>query len=158
MATKGDDGSGHGGGTYRIPIHKFPNGTIDTVLENSDQVEYYGHIYLGTPPQLFTVCFDTGSGSLWVPSATCKDKGCLPRQHKFNAASSSTFETDEEAVSMDYGIGHASGIMGTVREGIHPPARGPPSLVRPLLLPRPSPSSLRPYSLTLCRMWLQWAL
>eukprot|EP00658_Telonema_sp_P-2_P030046 TRINITY_DN22761_c0_g1_i7.p1 TRINITY_DN22761_c0_g1~~TRINITY_DN22761_c0_g1_i7.p1 ORF type:complete len:383 (-),score=87.31 TRINITY_DN22761_c0_g1_i7:173-1321(-) len=90
------------------------NGPIRVVrLTNNALVEYYGNVEIGTPPQTFTVVFDTGSGVLWVPSYKCTKCG---DRHKFDYADSSTFVKLEANEEMEYGGGHVTGdlVMDTV--------------------------------------------
>lgn len=62
------------------------------LMQEKEQVhatQYYGTISIGTPPQSFKVVFDTGSGELILPSASCDDAAC-EAHHRFASENSTS--------------------------------------------------------------------
>ncbi|XP_074119069.1 chymosin-like [Sminthopsis crassicaudata] len=80
-------------------------------LTNFLDSQYFGKIYIGTPPQEFTVVFDTGSSNLWVPSVYCSSAACQNHQ-RFSPSESSTFQSTQEPLSIQYGTGSMEGVLG----------------------------------------------
>ncbi|NXQ73450.1 PEPA protein, partial [Quiscalus mexicanus] len=95
---------------YNLAAKYFPGIAVEP-LENYMDDEYFGTISIGTPPQEFTVVFDTGSSNLWVPSVFCSSPAC--RNHnRFNPAESSTFLSTNDTLFITYGTGSMSGVLG----------------------------------------------
>ena len=84
---------------------------IQVKLENLQNLQYFGNITLGSPPQPFTVLFDTGSSDLWIPSTECNSSqfvACI-NKHRYNSVQSTNFKKLEEAFKIVYGVGYVSG-------------------------------------------------
>ncbi|XP_078135266.1 pepsin A-like [Sander vitreus] len=80
-------------------------------MTNDADLSYYGIISIGTPPQSFKVIFDSGSSNLWVPSIYCSSAACNNHK-KFNPGTSSTYKNNGGALSIRYGTGSMTGILG----------------------------------------------
>ncbi|XP_049636817.1 pepsin A-5-like [Suncus etruscus] len=80
-------------------------------LRNYLDMIYVGNISIGTPPQEFSMVFDTGSTDTWVPSVYCASRACL-KHRMFSPDESSTFHPSGEIMDVTYGTGSMNGIVG----------------------------------------------
>ncbi|XP_030192894.1 pepsin A-like [Gadus morhua] len=91
------------------PTSKFIQDGSESMTNDAD-LSYYGVISIGTPPQSFSVIFDTGSSNLWVPSVYCSSQACN-NHRKYNPQQSSTFRWGTETISIQYGTGSMTGHL-----------------------------------------------
>jgi len=83
--------------------------TAEVKLQDFQNVQYYGTVQLGTPPQSFKVMFDTGSSNLWVPSSTCTN--CAFWKSMYNPSASSTYKANGTEFHIEYGTGSMKGFV-----------------------------------------------
>lgn len=79
-------------------------------LINSFDTEFYGDIQIGTPPQKFTVVFDTGSSNFWIPGPRCTKDACIGKK-LFNPKLSKSYKGSKTPVSFQYDTGYADGVL-----------------------------------------------
>ncbi|ETI38791.1 hypothetical protein F441_15368 [Phytophthora nicotianae CJ01A1] len=99
--------------SFLSPCAASASGLLRIPLENYDQMQFFGFIGVGSPPQRFQVIFDTGSSDIWLPETSCADCAGSRRYH---AAVSRSHEPLNEPFRLEYGSGNASGRV--VREQI----------------------------------------
>lgn len=73
---------------------------------------YLGKIGVGTPPQEFTVIFDTGSSNLVIPSKSCPTETCSDKP-SYDSGKSSTYQANGEEFHIRYGSGKFTGIWSS---------------------------------------------
>lgn len=86
----------------------------NVIIKDFSNAQYYGTIQIGTPPQEFTVIFDTGSSNLWVPKVNCKNCGYWfinGGKKKYDDTKSSTFQEDGSDFHIQYGSGDVQGFF-----------------------------------------------
>ncbi|CAH1408063.1 unnamed protein product [Nezara viridula] len=91
-------------GANRLFRGRFP---MSLDLINFKNLQYYGIVSVGTPPQEFNVLFDTGSDLFWIPSindsTTCGSAG---DHSQFRNKNSRTYQSANQKVSYQYVKGH----------------------------------------------------
>jgi hypothetical protein len=91
--------------------------------------EYYGRVAFGSPPQLFDMVFDTGSGNVVLPTAKCSDVACQKHRRFVSQDSKTgeqlayddgtllqTGEVDRDTTTITYGTGKLTGEY--IRDGV----------------------------------------
>lgn len=96
------------GNPLMICLPGAPNNYTQIGVQNCANEQYIGLIGIGSPPQNFTVLFDTGSNVMWIPTAGCSGN-CSNRQ--FNPSASSTYNPGTYTLTLDYGDG--SSVYGS---------------------------------------------
>lgn len=93
--------------TYLPSFNKYGSNP-EIVISDYQNAEYYGQITIGTPPQTFSVIFDTGSSNLWVPSSTCTSCGS---HALYQSSNSNSYLKNGTVFNIQYGSGPVSGFL-----------------------------------------------
>lgn len=88
-----------------------PEGLPSVSLTDVQDIEYFGEVDIGSPPQKFKVIYDTGSSNLWVPSKTCDN--CKKTGGLYDSSNSSTYAKNGKSFTLQYGTGSCNGFLST---------------------------------------------
>ena len=84
------------------------------LIKDLANVQYFGSVSIGTPPQSFQVVFDTGSSNLWVPKVGCTHCGIpffgTPKS-KYDHVQSTSYKADGKDFEIWYASGRVSGYF-----------------------------------------------
>lgn len=89
-----------------LSASRFEASPSSVVISDYMNAQYYGEISVGTPPQIETVIFDTGSANLWVPNT----KPWFTSHKVYSHGKSSTYKSNGTEFKIMYGSGPVSGF------------------------------------------------
>ena len=127
LLLRGGGGGGGGGSSSSLQSASFAEQQVaaaaliaeeakseNVVIKDYSNAQYYGSVEIGSPPQKFTVIFDTGSSNLWVPKVNCKNCGYWfinGGKSKYDESKSSSFVRDGSDFHIQYGSGDVRGYF-----------------------------------------------
>ena len=91
----------------KFGLNKY-KGSTDVELNNYQDLQYYGPIQIGSKQQEFTVVYDTGSSWFWIPGFNWVG---WPTGNKFDPKNSTTYSTNDNRKTLNYGQGQAQGYI-----------------------------------------------
>eukprot|EP00930_Biecheleria_cincta_P050138 TRINITY_DN35314_c0_g1_i1.p1 TRINITY_DN35314_c0_g1~~TRINITY_DN35314_c0_g1_i1.p1 ORF type:complete len:398 (-),score=81.06 TRINITY_DN35314_c0_g1_i1:80-1273(-) len=92
------------GASMSVALHKRVSKVSSDQGTTRHKMAYYGKIHAGTPPQEFTVVYDTGSGNVIVPGESCGSAACIQHKQFHNSKSSTVSQINCDGSNVSPGM------------------------------------------------------